>query len=132
MKDRIEKNIHRIQELADDLVEIYHKRAGQREQEKVDRIHDEIKIRTVLDKIYTKRELSESNLLSLHKCIFEFNNNNSNYEDIYDAYEKCLLSNSYDMYENEINQIIESKNNVSEQKNIFSKIRKKVVNSHGR
>lgn len=132
MEERINQNIIRIQELADELVEIYHKRAGQREKENVDRIHVEIKIRTVLDKLYTKRQLSESNLLSLHKYVFEINNKRTDYDEVYNAFEKYMLLNSYNMYENEINQIIESKDKSIKQKNVFSRIRKKLMNSNGR
>lgn len=132
MEERINRNINRIKELTEELVEIYHKRAGQREKENVERIHVEIKVRTILDKLYTNRELSESNLLSLHKYVFEISNKKNDYDAVYNAFEKHMLLNSYNMHENEINQIIESKNNVSEQKNVFSRIRKKVMSNHRR
>ena len=132
MKDRIEKNINRIEELTDELIDIYHKRAGQREIENVDRIRAEIKTRTILDKLYTHRELSESNLLSLHKYVCEFNNKKNDYYNVYNEFEKTILLSCYDVYENEINQIIESKDNIVKQKSVFSRIRKKVVNNHRR
>ena len=125
MEERIKQNINRIKELTNELIEIYQKRAGAIEKENVDRIHAEIKTRTVLDKIYTKRELNESNLISLYNCVSEIEAKQDNYNGIYDSYEECLLFSSYDMYKNEISEIMKQKENSGKFKKIFSRRRKK-------
>ena len=132
MEEKINQNVARIKELTGELIVIYENNAGEREKENVDRIHSEIKIRSILDKLYTKRELSEANLIALHNYIFEFNNNKSNYNCIYDLFEKHMLFNSYEIYKDEINELIKQKNNSNNQEKFFGKIRKKIINSYRR
>lgn len=120
MKEVIEKNIIRIKHLADELGEIYSNGAEKIKMEKIEEIHSEIKTRTILDKIYTNRELSETNLIALNNYVKRMKTSE---KEKYNKNELELLQEIYEKYKEKINQLLEIKNDSKKIKNTF--VRKK-------
>lgn len=148
MEEMMQRNVKRVEILAIELGNLYKDRSKcndkvllDRYAHDVDKIHAEINVRTVLEKLYVKKELNESNLILLNnfvigirlyqeskyldgtdkdKCIFKAEKLINNIDN-YDEAERKILIEAYGDYNLCISKLLELNN---KKECIFSKIRK--------